>query len=676
MIKKALQIFVGLTIGLVAAEFLFRARDDASFPHVNFYVPDAERAVRLESNASESLKLGVNPITTARTNSLGFRGGEWPATTGEDVIVVGDSQVFGLGVEDGETASAVLAAELKVPVLNAGVPTYGPREYLATADELLKTRKAKHVVFVLNASNDFFELTRPNTTRHAVWDGWAVRKENAPGEVTQFPFRHALMAKSHLVYALRRWLAGKDISESLKSEGHWKDLVELQPAPRDEVADKSARSAVNEELLKEKRTLEKQPPEPEQAEAWEGPEQHIGTGPLRGFRLEKTANANPGDIVWQGGFEMSRRVTITADMIRLAAEQLENARIEDVKKRAVFREQQLKAIENARAKRLALEAEKKEARARIQNLRWSMPSAEPLPPALVTSVRDLLSEFERSHPGVQVTLVVLPLDVQVSRDEWKKYGAEPIDLEGTLTLNRQLVEVTRAAGMRAVDLLEPLRATEPGAFLDGDLHLTPKGQGVVAKVIAETLREPAPPRSELAELPTPLEWDEAPQIPIETTLDECEARIAKSWLRVFCRSGRSVMVTKGDANELALSGGGVGAVSAVIPLEPPQEFVITFDFEGLDEQFTVNGPLEKIVFHPVNEFEDDPPLPHQDALSQYSRCAQQLLEDKTEVWGETSMPCIQQYAADCVALMACAQGHPGFRPKCANGAGRAGRCRQ
>ena len=50
----------------------------------------------------------------------------------------------------------------------------------------------------------FFELERPNVKRHAVWDGWAVRRENHPGHVRDFPGRRWLFSQSHLVFALRK----------------------------------------------------------------------------------------------------------------------------------------------------------------------------------------------------------------------------------------------------------------------------------------------------------------------------------------------------------------------------------------------------------------------------------------------------------------------------------------
>jgi hypothetical protein len=195
------QVLVGLGLGAGIAEWAFHSRDDGAFPHVNFYVADAELGVRLEPGASMRFRLRQNPVSDIHVNSRGFRGPEWPEPAAGEVLVVGDSQVFGLGVDDDATFSARLAATAGRTVLNAGVPTYGPREYLATARELLAERKVASVVVVLNFVNDPFELERPNRERHAVWDGWAVRSETAPPSVTEFPGRRWLFSRSHAVYA-------------------------------------------------------------------------------------------------------------------------------------------------------------------------------------------------------------------------------------------------------------------------------------------------------------------------------------------------------------------------------------------------------------------------------------------------------------------------------------------
>ncbi|MCY1008894.1 hypothetical protein OV079_25715 [Nannocystis pusilla] len=200
----------GLGLGLAATECAFRARDEGAFPHVNLYVEDPRLGVRLQPGASMRFKLGGNPRTTIHVNASGYRGADWPEPPQRrEIVVVGDSQVFGLGVEDGETLASRLAERTGRPVIGAGVPTYGPREYLEVARELLGRRRPETVVVVLDFVDDPFELARANGERHAVWDGWAVRRETMPDEVTQFPGRGWLMSRSHAVYALRRWLYGR-----------------------------------------------------------------------------------------------------------------------------------------------------------------------------------------------------------------------------------------------------------------------------------------------------------------------------------------------------------------------------------------------------------------------------------------------------------------------------------
>ena len=117
-----LKVLVGLSLGLLLAEGAFRVRDDGAFPHLNLYRVDDALGVRLQPDASMKLRVANNPVTTVEINSQGYRSPEWPAPADGEVLVVGDSQVFGLGVEANETFTAKLAELLKVPALNAACP--------------------------------------------------------------------------------------------------------------------------------------------------------------------------------------------------------------------------------------------------------------------------------------------------------------------------------------------------------------------------------------------------------------------------------------------------------------------------------------------------------------------------------------------------------------------------
>ena len=112
--KNPARVALGFLVGLGLAEGIFRVRDDGAFPHVNVYVADAELGTRLRPGATEKVRFASlkNPVTHVRINAEGYRGAEWPEKSADEIVVVGDSQVFGLGVEEDETFSKELERAL------------------------------------------------------------------------------------------------------------------------------------------------------------------------------------------------------------------------------------------------------------------------------------------------------------------------------------------------------------------------------------------------------------------------------------------------------------------------------------------------------------------------------------------------------------------------------------
>ena len=117
-----------------------------------------------------------------RTNALGFRGPAWDEaeTAGRAVLLLGDSQMFGYGVDEADALAARLSERLQRPVLNAAVPTWGPTEYARAAEDLVPRYRPAHVVFVANLANDWVEAHVPNTRRMTARDGWARRAPGPP----------------------------------------------------------------------------------------------------------------------------------------------------------------------------------------------------------------------------------------------------------------------------------------------------------------------------------------------------------------------------------------------------------------------------------------------------------------------------------------------------------------
>lgn len=708
------QLLLGLGLGAVIAEIVFMQRADGAFPHVNFYVPDPELGVRLEPGASMRFQLRPNPLTTIRVNSHGFRGDEWTAPGDSDVIVVGDSQVFGLGVEDDATFSAGLAARSGRAVINAGVPTYGPQEYLATARELLATRHPKVVVVALNFVNDPFEIDRPNRERHAVWDGWAVRSETAPTEVASFPGRHWLFSRSHAVYALRRWLhergttkapesdeSADPIDLGTPSEGGLHDLVSASQRARMEAA--TAQSEAEKALAAST----------QRALSIDGDivtkRDELDRLVIRASEFEfdsfqkDVARGRPGDIVREEYGESSRSVTLTAAMIRDAArkreEHLKALLLAEQKKGKSEARDLLKAEETLVAERQAL------------RLRIAAGIPEIARPSSLFHA--YLQEFKAlcDQHGAELVVVALPIDVQVSGTEWAKYGVKDApDMQGSLVLIDDLIADANALGLRALDATTALRAAEPGAFLDHDIHMTAKGHAALAEALAVTLgsplvtplRRPAPGLPEgRSFVPTDAEWRAAGEIAVAgSTAAGCTTQIVREWLRVQCR--RKKIGDRFDALELREGGTPAtmimhtaDALSLVTPMTVGAPITAHFHWKGKVRELSVRWPANadgkpKFV-GAFAELKDVPARqdPLAPAITALCECSEGLSSDEfcefpgtgqaddgaygcvtvcSKLWGDPRLAqaCTAAFPA-CKDRLACLQNDPIVAPKCPEG---------
>jgi hypothetical protein len=517
-------IAAGLGAGLVIAELAFRQRDGGAFPHVNFYRPDAVLGVRLEPGATEKVAFGGNPITSVRINAAGYRGADWPAPGKDEIVVAGDSQVFGLGVEEDQTFSAGLARALHRPVINAGVPTYGPEEYRAVIAELLDQRHPTTVVLGLNMVNDLFEASHPNRTRHAVWDGWAVRKESAPGDVASFPGRDFLYRRSHLFFALRKWRHASDAVEErgFASEGTWQDLIATGNSlttERKALGDKARQTQA------ERRELE---------QSIVGADQRIeralfevlGTEVYPQYQLVNAGKASAGDIVDDNAGEEARGIVVTSDMIREGAAIRAKLRTELTDWAKRHRGKDASDVGAALDKR-------SQALARLAALDTKALNAV-LEPPLAAYIRDVATLC--AQHGARLVVLILPIDVQVSADEWKKYGKPAADMAPTRVLLEELVAASTAAGVSALDASAALAAAEPGAFLDKDIHMTPRGHAAVAAALAKVIAAPPPAlEAERTVVPIPVAWREAPEVIVTgSTSAGCETKMVHEWLRVMC----------------------------------------------------------------------------------------------------------------------------------------------
>jgi hypothetical protein len=684
VLKRLLQVLLGVALACVIAEAVFWWRDDGAFPHVNFYVADAQLGVRLKPNASERLAVATNnPVTTIHTNDLGHRGDAWPAPHADEIVVVGDSQVFGLGVDDNQTFSVELQRLMQVPVINAGVPTYGPEEYVAALREVVKARGSKRAVVVINSGNDFFEALRPNTQRHEVFDGWAVRKRNKTEVSTWFPMREWLMSQSHAVFAWRKLnhrvtRRDSEINEEAAAtpagiddtnEGGWTDLLraseKVKPAKEGDEG-----FQVKPELQAAMKGLTQQQIKLLQAEEavneapFEGPDvpEEFDLG---GFSLADVAGGKEGDVVHIRYAEAARSITLTAALIEKAT----RLRAANLAKHKKVLDAALKAAQGRRVE--------------VQTLRWARAPQAELSPA-VQAIVDACHKAA-GDLGVDLMVALLPLDVQVSADEWAKYGEKPIDLSTTKLLHDELVNAAQARGLRAFDATESMRAAMPGAFLYGDLHMTPKGHAAFAQALAVEWKKPHAPQPRpyqqagVGALPSPLEWDAAPEVVVKgSSALHCETKFLRGWFRMRCLEHDSsnsdvylrplFVIGNDNASEVVASVSAKGS-SLLLPVSAPITVPLAWNTKRPQQQKLSRYLLRVDSVEPwVASIVQDGDLTSTVRLRTapaFDDCAINVLGpgEAIELYGDLNPRCLEEFP-DCVRRLACAEGHPDYQPTC------------
>jgi hypothetical protein len=104
----------------------------------------------------------IQPACRSDINKSGFRGSDFSSSGDHDrrIFFMGDSFVFGSGVESNETIPATLENKLgkSVQVYNLGVPGYGPDQALALLKENGPRYRPDTVILSLFPANDFKDI--------------------------------------------------------------------------------------------------------------------------------------------------------------------------------------------------------------------------------------------------------------------------------------------------------------------------------------------------------------------------------------------------------------------------------------------------------------------------------------------------------------------------------------
>lgn len=177
-IRQFLQLLFVVLLSALAGEGLAGAARGWAYPYLNVFQNDDVLGVRLQAGEHTRLRMRSGRTVDIHINSDGWRGAtvDEVAAHPTRVLLLGDSQVFGYGVaDDAPFARQMQALHDDVGVLNAGVPTYGPADFVAVAQDLVDDVKPTHVVVVFNVANDWFEAKTPNAKRTVASGGFAAR---------------------------------------------------------------------------------------------------------------------------------------------------------------------------------------------------------------------------------------------------------------------------------------------------------------------------------------------------------------------------------------------------------------------------------------------------------------------------------------------------------------------
>ena len=180
--------FTSLAVGCAGAEGLARLGDGGALPHLALFHQDAGGSIGLRPQASQDIA-GPQDSFSVRTDRAGCRVGRDADPSGW--LVVGDSQVLGMGVE-GEQTFAALGGHH-----NCGVPGFGVGDAAARAAALHRA-DTRGVLIVVNQANDWEEGLVPVDERYDVAGGRLIR--TASKGVVGRAFWSSPLPRSHLLY--------------------------------------------------------------------------------------------------------------------------------------------------------------------------------------------------------------------------------------------------------------------------------------------------------------------------------------------------------------------------------------------------------------------------------------------------------------------------------------------
>jgi len=206
LLQSAAMLALSLTLSLLAAEIvvrMVRPQPRLVITPGGFYTADPPGRYRLSPGYSGRIYNRAEYSNAIRINQQGLRGGELGARTpdGLRILTIGDSFVFGVGVEDTETFTALLAERFsssgtETEGLNAGIPAFGVPDAVSWMSRHGVDLEPDLVIMAIFLGNDLVDAS-PDREEILLVDGLLVPGKSSGG-VKAWAYRH-----SHLYVAIK-----------------------------------------------------------------------------------------------------------------------------------------------------------------------------------------------------------------------------------------------------------------------------------------------------------------------------------------------------------------------------------------------------------------------------------------------------------------------------------------
>lgn len=250
-------------------------------------------------------------------------------------------------------------------------------------------------------------------------------------------------------------------------------------------------------------------------------------------------------------------------------------------------------------------------------------------------------------------------------------------------MNADVVAAAEQAGAEGLDVLPALERAEPDAFLDRDIHMTPKGHRAVAIAIAAYLKTPRAARPK-GGLPAGRSYPPTEPYNSELAVAEsepagCSTTKIREWISVLCnkksgeQAAKGVRVEQGGPDVMA--GAVPGSATLIAPLLPGQPIHAVFAWSDhtRDLDARIENGVSIVTFSKKKPPRDDIPGPTNDAEA-FCKCEKWCMNSRAV----PNADCARTYAQDCGRMLQCASGSPFHPPKCEGlsaVAGATSRCR-